>query len=91
MDELQPLPAAQPWLLLLLVRILLPLRLQERWPAVKEQELRNHLGSFGIKGATATQPLPTLSGAPAGLAVCLLACLSGRPFAWLDGGKTARD
>ncbi len=40
---------------------------QERWPAVREQELRNHLGSFGIKGGIATQPLSTLSGgAPKG-------------------------
>lgn len=30
---------------------------------MKEQELRNQLGSFGIKGAIATQPLPSLSGA----------------------------
>lgn len=37
--------------------------MQERWPAEREQALRNHLGSFGIKGATATQPLATLSGA----------------------------
>ncbi len=38
---------------------------QERWPSEREQALRNHLGSFGIKGALATQPLSTLSGAPA--------------------------
>lgn len=37
----------------------------ERWPQEKEQPLRNHLGSFGIKGATATQPLATLSGGAA--------------------------
>lgn len=32
---------------------------------VKEQELRNHLGSFGIKGALATQPMRSLSGGQA--------------------------
>jgi hypothetical protein len=66
---------------------LLPLGcLQERWPAAKEQELRNHLGSFGIKGATATQPLPTLSGALAGLVVRLLAWLSGCLAGGREGG-----
>lgn len=38
---------------------------------MKEQELRNQLGSFGIKGAIATQPLPSLSG------VRLCSCLLG--------------
>lgn len=33
--------------------------------AVKEQELRGHLGSFGIKGALATQPMRALSGGQA--------------------------
>lgn len=40
--------------------------MQERWPAEREQALRNHLGSFGVKGATAMQPLATLSGALGG-------------------------
>lgn len=40
-----------------------PARPQEKWPAEREQALRNHLGSFGIKGGVATQPLATLSGA----------------------------
>ena len=55
---------------------------------MKEQELRNHLGSFGIKGATATQPLPTLSGAPPRPpASCLLAYLAGWLVRWLEGGR----
>ncbi|KAL4443909.1 hypothetical protein ABPG75_011646 [Micractinium tetrahymenae] len=52
--------------------------MQERWPAVKEQELRNHLGSFGIKGPTAMQPLPTLSGGQA-VRVALAAAFYARP------------
>ena len=33
--------------------------------AVREQRLRGHLGSFGIKGALATQPMRALSGGQA--------------------------
>lgn len=33
--------------------------------AVKEQELRSHLGSFGIKGCLATTPMRVLSGGQA--------------------------
>jgi len=33
--------------------------------AVREQELRNHLGSFGIKGSLATTPMRALSGGQA--------------------------
>jgi ATP-binding cassette subfamily F protein 3 len=32
------------------------------FPGVQEQELRNHLGSFGVSGPLALQPLYTLSG-----------------------------
>ncbi|MFM9785486.1 hypothetical protein, partial [Streptomyces scabiei] len=32
---------------------------------MKEQELRNHLGSFGIKGGLATAPMRSLSGGQA--------------------------
>ncbi|GAB4816948.1 hypothetical protein N2152v2_003994 [Parachlorella kessleri] len=39
--------------------------MQERWASVREQELRNQLGSFGIKGSLATQPLSSLSGGQA--------------------------
>ncbi|KAL4449533.1 hypothetical protein ABPG77_007177 [Micractinium sp. CCAP 211/92] len=52
--------------------------MQERWPAVREQELRNHLGSFGIKGGIATQPLSTLSGGQA-VRVALAAAFYARP------------
>ena len=33
--------------------------------AVKEQELRRHLGSFGLKGSLATQRMSQLSGGQA--------------------------
>ncbi|CAL8465918.1 g5454 [Coccomyxa elongata] len=39
--------------------------MKELHPDVKEQELRGHLGSFGIKGALATQPMRALSGGQA--------------------------
>ncbi|PSC67915.1 ABC transporter ATP-binding [Micractinium conductrix] len=52
--------------------------MQERWPAVREQELRNHLGSYGIKGGTATQPLTTLSGGQA-VRIALAAAFFARP------------
>lgn len=45
--------------------------------AAKEQELRNHLGSFGIKGQLATQRMSALSGGQAvrvGLAAAALSC-----------------
>ena len=45
--------------------------------AAKEQELRNHLGSFGIKGGLATQKMVALSGGQAvrvGLATAALSC-----------------
>ncbi len=45
--------------------------------AAKEQELRNHLGSFGIKGHLATQRMSALSGGQAvrvGLAAAALSC-----------------
>ena len=32
------------------------------YPGHKEQYLRNQLGLFGIRGATASQPMKTLSG-----------------------------
>ena len=32
------------------------------YPGYKEQYLRNQLGLFGIRGATASQPMKTLSG-----------------------------
>lgn len=34
----------------------------QAYPEVKEQELRAHLGSFGVSGPLALQPLYTLSG-----------------------------
>ncbi|KAI7843107.1 hypothetical protein COHA_003278 [Chlorella ohadii] len=52
--------------------------MQERWPSEREQALRNHLGSFGIKGALATQPLSTLSGGQA-VRVALAAAFFARP------------
>lgn len=52
--------------------------MQEKWPAAREQELRNHLASFGCKGGTATQPLHTLSGGQA-VRVALAAVFYGRP------------
>ena len=66
-------PAAATGLLSLLMpaaRCPLPLTSppQERWPTAREQELRNYLGSFGIRGGVATQPLPTLSGGRPGAA-----------------------
>jgi len=36
--------------------------MQECFPDQLEQELRNLLGSFGVKGSMAVQPLPSLSG-----------------------------
>eukprot|EP00887_Chlorella_sp_A99_P007453 scaffold2.g7453.t1 len=47
--------------------------MQARWPSAREQELRNHLGSFGL-GGVAAQPLATLSGGQAGVD-CLVAAL----------------
>lgn len=62
----------------------LPPPVQEKWPAAREQELRNHLGSFGCKGGTATQPLRTLSGrsvavGPRGSQGQPIACLDAAP------------
>lgn len=36
--------------------------MSKEFPSVKEQELRTHLGSFGIGGALALQIMFTLSG-----------------------------
>jgi hypothetical protein len=52
--------------------------LAARFPAAREQELRNQLGSFGVKGGTATQPLHTLSGGQA-VRVALAAVFFSRP------------
>lgn len=52
--------------------------MQERWPEAREQELRNILGSFGLPGSVATQPLQTLSGGQA-VRVALAAAFNSRP------------
>lgn len=57
--------------------------MQARWPSAREQELRNHLGSFGL-GGVAAQPLATLSGGQA-VRVALAALFFSRPhFVILD-------
>lgn len=58
--------------------------LQQRFPAARQQELRNQLGSLGCKGGTATQPLHTLSGGQA-VRVALAGVFFTRPhFLILD-------
>jgi ATPase subunit of ABC transporter with duplicated ATPase domains len=77
----EPFPALSlPGLLLLQIML-------RAYPDLKEQEARSHLGSFGVSGPLALQPLYTLSGGQKSRVA--LAKVSSVPLGARGGGPAA--